>query len=741
MTIKPLYLDSSLPVEARVEDLLARMTLEEKVGQMVQLPGFESDPETFIEKYKLGSYLHSTGDQIGELKSANQAQSRLNIPLIFGIDAIHGHCIEDETTVFPVQLALASTWNRDLALEMGRITAREAFASGLDWTFSPVLCLARDPRWGRTSETFGEDGYLAGEMAKAVVEGYQGAEYPFAACAKHFAAYGETTGGRDSSDAHISERQMRDIFLPPFERQVKAGCKTVMIGYQALNGVPCSANTWLLNDILRDEWGFDGVAVTDWNNVGQMVTLQHAAPNIKEAVYLCLQASNDMIMTTPEFYQAALELVAEGRISESRIDQSVRRILKLKFELGLFEPRISVDRAELLADQNRWRPALAASQQSLTLVKNEGILPLAGPKKILLLGDNADNLISQLGDWSFLPGPAIYTDTKTHRADTVTLRMALQDYCDSNGIELTYLGADVCGPYFGDDFGGEAVSAANRELLLSSAENADVVLFCAGDGLKQNGEFHDRADLTLTGNQQEVFDCLANSATPVVSLMVMSKPHCIEKILSDSAAVLIAFNPGAKGGTAITQCLFGEINPCGRLPISFPRHVGQLPVHYNQAPGWHAPISPFYDGVARYIDLPATPLLAFGEGMSYSRVDYGVAQLSHHALGLNELVSGQQVSLVLELSNNSERDAVEVVQLYCQLCIPGVTSPTKRLLAFERVEVAAGDTQAVTFQLGAEQFKVLDIALNRVNYRGEVVLMVGKSSRADQLQRLTLSLN
>jgi len=719
------YLDSSLPVAERISDLLSRMTLEEKIGQMMQLAALAEDHESYIERYHLGSYLHALGDDALRLQALNQQRSRLKIPLIFGIDAIHGHCLEDKTTVFPVQLAMACTWNTELLKAMGQITANEARASHLHWTFSPVLCVGRDPRWGRTSETFGEDPYLLEQLAVALADGYQSADYPLAACAKHFAAYGETQGGRDSSDAHVSERQMRSIFLPPFERLAKNGCKTFMAGYQSLNGIPCSANQWLLNQVLRDEWKYDGVVVTDWNNCGQMVTLQHAASSIKDAVALCLDASNDIFMSTPDFYDCALELVREGRIPESRIDDSVRRILKLKYELGLFEPQSSPNRERLLSNASRWDKALQASQQSLTLVKNNGALPLRSePQKLLLVGDNADNVLNQLGDWSFIPGMTAYTDTETHRADTVTLHQALKAYCRNHAITLSFLGADTCGPQ---------CDAQPSVELQRAAADADVVIFCAGDALKQYGEFHDRADLQLTGNQATVFETLIASGTPVISVLMMSKPHCVERILMESAAVVVAFNPGAKGGIALTQCLFGDINPSGRLPISFPRHVGQLPVYYNQAPGWHATISLHYTGKAHYIDLPDTPLLAFGEGLSYSDIHYGEARLTD-----TQIANDQTAVISVDVHNQSQRSAVEVVQLYVKLCIPGVSSPEKRLLGFRRVDLQAGASCSVDFELNAHSFPVWDRHMEYTNYHGAAELMIGHSSKDDDLQCLTL---
>lgn len=729
------YLDKNLPVNERVENLLGLMTLEEKIGQMMQLPAVADDYEKYIEDYKVGSYLHALREKIPQLEERNKQHSRLQIPLIFGIDAIHGHCFDDKTTVFPTQLAMACSWNVDLLKQVGQITANEAYAFGLHWTFSPVLCIGRDPRWGRTDETFGEDPLLISHLAAALTSGYQSADYPFAACAKHYAAYGETDGGRDSSDADVSERKMRNVFLPPFEQQVKAGCKTFMAAYESLNGTPCSANTWLMNTVLRDEWGFDGVVVTDWDNAGLLVKSQLVANDMKEAIALCLEASNDIFMTTFEFFRCALELVEEGRVSEERINQSVRRILKLKFELGLFDEPVRPSRERVLSDTRRWDVALQAARESLVLVKNTGVLPLENKKNILLVGDNADDLLAQLGDWSFGSGQAAFTDETIHRQDSVTVYAALDEYCSDNNIELNYVRG--CNPL------GKATSnggtAPNRNELLTLAKNADVIIYCAGDTFVQHGEYHDRADLSLPGNQPEVFTWLKETGVPIVSVMLMSKPHIIGDVLENSQGVIIAFNPGAKGGSAITQCLFGKINPSGKLPISFPRHEGQLPVYYNQAPGWHASFSQHYDRSERYIDLPGSPLLAFGEGLSYSELVYGEVLTNKKELAIGELENDTTIGISIDILNKSERIAVEVVQLYLQQIIPGVTSPTRQLKQFKRVIVPAKARVVVDFQLAREDLVVLDRELKKVLVPGLLKVKVGKSSRDEDLQTVEIN--
>lgn len=456
---------------------------------------------------------------------------------------------------------------------------------------------------------------------------------------------------------------------------------------------------------------------------------------MKEAIALCLEASNDIFMTTFEFFRCALELVEEGRVSEERINQSVRRILKLKFELGLFDEPVRPSRERVLSDTRRWDVALQAARESLVLVKNTGVLPLENKKNILLVGDNADDLLAQLGDWSFGSGQAAFTDETIHRQDSVTVYAALDEYCSDNNIELNYVRG--CNPL------GKATSnggtAPNRNELLTLAKNADVIIYCAGDTFVQHGEYHDRADLSLPGNQPEVFTWLKETGVPIVSVMLMSKPHIIGDVLENSQGVIIAFNPGAKGGSAITQCLFGKINPSGKLPISFPRHEGQLPVYYNQAPGWHASFSQHYDRSERYIDLPGSPLLAFGEGLSYSELVYGEVLTNKKELAIGELENDTTIGISIDILNKSERIAVEVVQLYLQQIIPGVTSPTRQLKQFKRVIVPAKARVVVDFQLGREDLLVLDRELKKVLVPGLLKVKVGKSSRDEDLQTVEIN--
>ena len=403
----PIYLNAALSVGDRVADLLGRMTLEEKIGQLM-LWDARGDDLSFISTYQPGSLLHIHGSKVDRAMDL-AAQNRLAIPLLVGEDAIHGHSFWKGATIFPTQLALAASWNPELLEQVGRVTAEEMLPTGIHWTFSPVLCLARDLRWGRIGETFGEDPYLIGELGAAIIRGYQGQglDDPTAvlATAKHYAGYSETQGGRDASEADISRRKLRSFFLPPFERAARAGVMTFMTGYQSMEGVPSTANRWLLTEVLKDEWGFRGVVVTDWDNVGRLIYEQQVCATFADAAIVALRAGNDIIMTTPMFYEGALEAVHTGRLAEAEIDAPCARLLALKFRMGLFENprRPDLDRAAVEVSRPEHRAVnLAAARQSLVLLQNNDLLPLdpAAVKAIAIVGPNADDDLQQLGDWS-----------------------------------------------------------------------------------------------------------------------------------------------------------------------------------------------------------------------------------------------------------------------------------------------------------------------------------------------------
>ncbi|MEZ9949390.1 glycoside hydrolase family 3 N-terminal domain-containing protein [Vibrio breoganii] len=720
------YQNPKLSIQERTDDLLSRMTVEEKVGQMLQLPAHDQIHVDNLEAMNVGSYLHCTGEQPQQLQD-RAANTRLGIPLIFGIDAIHGHCFEDDATVFPTQLSASCSWDKSLMERMAQVTAFETRASGQHWTFSPVLCVGRDPRWGRVDETYGEDPWLIGELAASTIVGYQGndfsSENSILACAKHYVGYGETLGGRDSYEADTSRRKLLSLFLPPFEKAVKqANCATLMTGYQAIDGEPCTTNSWLLKTVAKEQWGLDGFIVTDWNNVGSLHDKQGVAATLKEASYKALLGGNDMMMTTPEFYQSAIELVEEGLVDISLIDDSVRRILEAKFKLGLFDENryTSLERKKLLGSDDSWEISLEASRKSLVLLKNEDVLPLSANniKKVLVVGPNADDIIAQLGDWSFGSMQAEATHENYHRGHTITPLAALQKMGQEQGFEVEYIkGADCLDSNF------EEIDKARF-----AAESADVVIACVGDTLKQNGEFHDRANLDLSGYQNELIEAVSQTGTPVVGVLVASKPLTIPKMVEQCSAVISAFNPGCKGGQALAELVFGQYNPSGKLTISFPHHVGQVPVYYNKFKGWHALLEADLDNQERYIDMPETPLFAFGEGISYTQYEYSDLHIENPALS-----AGEDLRFSIKVSNVGKQDGVEIVQAYFNDLFSSVTTEIKSLRAFERITLKAGESKVVNMTIVFDDLALINSALERVVEPGDFELMVGASSKDSDL--------
>lgn len=721
------YKDKSLSTEKRCDDLLRRMTLEEKVGQMMQLPANHEGNMDKLEPMNIGSFLHCTGDMMRELQERAE-KTRLAIPLLFGIDAIHGHCFDPRGTVFPTQLGISCSWNRALIKEMGAVTAREVRANGIHWTFSPVLCVGRDPRWGRIDETFGEDPWLIGELAAEMVEGYQGKDgfdnwERILACGKHFAAYGETDGGRDAYEADVSKRRILTYFLPPFEKIVKAGCATLMAGYQSVNGEPCSSNKWLLREQAKEKWELEGFIVTDWDNVGSLHTKQKVAETLKEAAYLAVTAGNDMIMTTPSFYENTLELIKEGRLDEALIDDSVRRILKTKFQLGLFDEyrHTSPEReAAVLGRKDHWNSAAQASRESLVLLKNEALLPvdISSIKTIALVGANADDVVAQLGDWSFGSMQAGASDDSFHRNDTVTILAALKAKAAAGGISVQYIkGADPL-----DESLDQCFEAAE------AARSADLTIACVGDSLKLHGEFHDRANLDLTGKQQKLLEAVKETETPLCVVLMTSKPLTVPWIKENADAVICAFNPGAKGGEGIADVIFGDLNPSGKLTISFPCHVGQIPVHYNRFRGWHSILESTLNGEERYIDMPQEPLFSFGEGIGFSLFEYSNLKLSS-----DTIKNGEDLSVSIDVTNTGDRDGWEIVQLYINDLFSSVTTPVKELRGFERVFIKAGETVTVEMTLPFEDLSLVNGDLERVVEPGKFEIMAGASSRDKDL--------
>lgn len=736
------YQDATLPIPDRIADLLSRMTREEKVGQMMQLDARE-DLVHMINERHVGSILHTSPENLIEAHALTQ-DTRLQIPLLVGEDCIHGHSFFPGTTIFPTQLGMAATWNYDLVEKAARVTAVEAAATGIHWTFSPVLCIARDLRWGRVNETFGEDPYLIGELSSAMVKGYQGEglndETAILATAKHFAAYSETQGGRDASEADVSQRKMRSWFLPPFERVAKEGCRTFMLGYQTTDGVPITINDWLLSDVLRGEWGYTGMLITDWDNVGRMVWEQKVMPDYTHAAAAAIKAGNDMVMTTPKFYEGALDALEKGMLDESALDAAVARILNVKFELGLFENPRRPDASRIdsdLATQEATEINLDIARESLVLLENSGLLPLSkdgSPKKIAVVGPNANDHQFQLGDWAGNSGQAGWMPEGHAVEQITTVFEGLRDLAPegwtvqyAKGANVVTLEDDPAGQFFPD---GQprpqvAVSAPVDQQLhdeaVALAADSDYVVVVVGDAIPLIGEGRSTATLNLMGGQDALIDAAVATGKPVVVVLLASKPLVLPASAHQAEAIVWAANPGMLGGQAFAELAFGDIEPAGRLPITFARHVGQQPTYYNQIRGQHGD---------RYADLTQDPQWAFGYGLSYTTVQYSDLNLIN-----TELTESDTIIASVNVTNTGERQVRETVQAYVSDVVTSVSWTDKELKGFALVDVAPGATVTAQIEIPVADCTIVDARGNRVVEAGAFELLVGPSSRDADLLR------
>jgi beta-glucosidase len=700
-----------LSVDERVADLLGRMTLEEKVGQLMMWDA-RSDDLSFINTHQPGSILHILGEKVNRAMQL-AARNRLGIPLLVGEDAIHGHSFWKGATIFPTQLALACSWNPALLERVGRVTAAEVVLTGIQWTFSPVLCLARDLRWGRTGETFGEDPYLIGELAAALIRGYQGQGLDdpsgILATAKHYAGYSETQGGRDASEADLSPRKLRSYFLPPFERAARAGALTFMTGYQSIEGVPSTCSHWLLTEVLKDEWGFKGVVVTDWDNVGRLVREQKVCETYADAAIAALRAGNDIMMTTPEFYEGAIEAVHSGQLGESEIDAPCAQLLALKFRMGLFENSRgpNLERAALEIGSVEHRAAnLDAARQSLVLLQNNGLLPLDPKqlKSIAVVGPNADDDLQQLGDWSLGASQHPPEAGKHPRELTTTILDGIRALAPE-GLDVRY--ARGCSIVDNDSSG---ISAA-----VAAAQAAEVVVAVVGDHLEFIGETKSTATLELQGGQVALLDALEKTGKPLVVVLVNSKPLVLPAAARRAAAVIEVFNPGMQGGGALAEALFGVLNPSGKLTISIPVHVGQQPVFYSQVRGQHGD---------RYADLTQEPLFPFGHGLSYTTYSY-----SNLRLASPSLAPGEAAKVLVDVENVGLREGVEIVQVYVSDVVTSVTWVNKALKGFARIHLTPGEKKTVQVELPWQAFEIVNAQGNNVVEPGEFEILVGPCSR------------
>ena len=708
---------SSPLLEARVSELLRKMTLEEKIGQLVQYSGGQptgpgtgrTDYEDMIAKGQIGALFNIvTAKRTNAYQRIAVEESRLHIPLLFGLDVIHGL-----RTVFPIPLGLASTWDPALVERTARVAGREASAAGIRWTFSPMVDIARDARWGRMAEGAGEDPYVGAAMARAYVRGYQGARLDdpesIAACAKHFVAYGAAEGGRDYNTVELSERTLRQVYLPPFQAAVNAGVASLMSAFNSLNGLPASANPFTLKKILKEEWGFHGLVDSDWTSVAELVN-HGVARDGAIAARKAFLAGVDMDMASSLYHDHLAKLARSGEIPQAAVDDAVRRVLRVKFALGLFEHPYADEKRENTATLSPDNIALAreAAERSFVLLKNSAgaagvpLLPLSpDTKTIALIGPLADDAGDMLGSWAGQGRPE----------DVVTLYAALSQRIGTTRIRYAKGSAIIEGS---DEQIAEAVQQAQQSnlVILALGENAP----------EMTGEAASRAHLGLPGRQQQLLEAIAATGKPVVLILFSGRPLTLPWTFEHVPTVLAAWFPGVQAGPALVGTLFGESMPSGRLVVSWPRSVGQEPLYYNALstgrPAGDTDLSrPPPKGtekyVSRYIDEQNSPQFPFGFGLSYTSFRYGQPQISvkevsaralNQELRLSKRQAGGRVSVSAEVTNTGVREGEETVQLYVRLQGTSVAQPVRALKGFQRIRLAPGETRKVTFNLSADSF-------------------------------------
>ncbi|MDQ2975704.1 MAG: glycoside hydrolase family 3 C-terminal domain-containing protein [Acidobacteriota bacterium] len=695
-------------VEAQVKALLARMTLEEKLGQLQQLDGegdgnFRPEHLELIRKGLLGSTLNVRGAQrTNQLQHVAMDESRLKIPVLFGFDVIHGY-----RTIFPIPLAEASSWDPTLAERSAGIAAEEAYATGLRWTFAPMLDIARDPRWGRITEGAGEDPFLGAAFARARVRGFQGSDYgapgKILACAKHWVAYGATEGGRDYNTTDLSENTLREIYFPPFKAAIDSGVGTLMSAFNDLNGVPASANPFTLTKVLRGEWKFDGFVVSDYTSVKELINHGLAA-NDKDAARLALNAGVDMEMVSRLYNQHGPELLKEGQVSQATIDEAVRRILRIKFRLGLFEhPYTDAARetGSLLTPENRAAARMIAGRSMVLLKNNNNTLPLdKNVHSIALIGPLADNHADLLGSWN----------GDGHAADAITLLQGIKDKVPQAKINYAQ----------GCDIG--CASAEGFEDALRAAKESDVVIVTVGESAAMSGEAASRSSLDLPGRQLDLVKAVQATGKPTVVVLMNGRPLTINWIAENSAAILEAWFGGTQAGNAIADVLFGDVTPSGKLPVTFPRTLGQIPLYYNHMNTGRPPdVNNKYS--SKYLDVAWTPLFPFGYGLSYTQFKITDLQLSAQRMPANG-----KLTVSVDVENVGRRAGDEVVQLYIRDTAASMTRPVKELKGFQRVTLQPGEKKRLEFVLTGEQLGFWNREMRFVVEPGEFKVMVGPNS-------------
>ena len=756
-----LYKDAKAPVDARVEDLLARMTLEEKVAQLITVwdakkdiydANLEFDAAKMAKKFphSIGQFARP-GDAAGptsprevpwrsvkrtvklvnELQRYMMTQTRLGIPALLHEEGLHGYAALGATS-FPQAIGLASSWDVDLVRAVNAVTAREIRARGVSLALTPVVAVARDPRWGRIEETFGEDAYLAGEMGVAAVEGLQGlggvrtlAPGKVFATLKHLTGHGQPESGTNTGPASISERTLREFFFPPFEQVIKrTGISAVMPSYNEIDGVPSHANTWLLGNVLRGEWKFDGAVVSDYYAIDDLKNVHSISPDLEDAAMRAMAAGVDSDLPTGAAYSTLVKLVNEGKVPVAKVDMAVRRMLSLKFRAGLFENPYADEKAAVAITNNADARALAltAAQRSIILLKNDGVLPLSLPATkptIAVIGPSA--AVARLGGYYGQPPVTVSI------LDGIKAKVGTKaNIVFAQGVKITE----------NDDWWADEVKladpAANRVLIaqaVEAAKGADQIILTLGDTEQTSREgwakthLGDRDSLDLVGEQQELFDALKGLGKPVTVILINGRPPSIGKIVNEANAIIEGWYLGEQGGNAMADVLFGSVNPGGKLPVTFPRNVGQLPHTYNVKPS------------ARrgYLFESADPLYPFGFGLSYTSFDIGTPALSDATISTTG-----SVTVTVPVKNTGARAGDEVVQIYIRDKVSSVTRPIKELKAFRRVTLAPGETKSVAFTLTPEAFQMWNDKMVRVVEPGEFDIMAGANSATLKTTTLTI---
>ncbi len=744
------YLDSDLDITKRVEDLMNRMTLYEKACQMNQFVGlehmkkaekdlspedmkksdaqgfykgvFSEDVKQMIINGQIGSFLHViTAEEANYLQQlANK--SKLKIPLLIGIDAIHGNALYRGATVYPSPITIASTWDENNSYDVGIQTALEMRSTGSHWAFTPNIDVMRDARWGRVGETFGEDPYLVSQMGTAMISGLQQGDFTgtkkVIACAKHLIAGSEPINGLNLSPMDISERTLNEIYLPPYKSAVDAGVFSIMAAHNEVNGVPSHSNKKLMTNIIRNEWGFDGFYVSDWLDIERLETLHKVARNFKEAVYLAVDAGIDMHMHGPNFPELVVELVNEGVLSEQRVNYACSKILEAKFKLGLFENRFvdEDDISKKIFNQYHTETALKLARQGIVLLKNKDVLPLVSPKnsknKILVTGPNANNQ-SILGDWhSAQPDENVYT---------------VFEGIKKIGTEMGYL-VD----YHNSNENIKRISEKDITKTIEIANEYDLVVLVVGDNSmrykwnqKTAGENTARAELNLAGKQLELAMRLKESGKNIIVVYVNGRPISEPWISENINAIIEAWEPGSYGGLAVAEIMFGKINPSGKLPLTVARSVGQLKMFYNHKHSMY-----FRD----YAMQTNKPLYSFGFGLSYTKFDISAPKLNSSKFKKGIL------SVSVKIKNVGEIAGDEIVQLYISDKYSSITRPVKELKAYQRVSLKPGELKEIVFELNKSAFAYYDSEMNYVVEAGDFDILVGHSSRDEDLKNTNFNI-